>query len=326
MQEVYPDIFMITEQGAMGALMPPVNIYVLAGSDGLVFDTGYGRKKILAHLEKELIRIRDTVHGRGGDFNLTRSLPSHSHPDHISGLRFLRDRFDIDVMLTERMTANMNPEQYYRKRGDAYQGYDIGLRKKSLLTFYLKYLQPVMLGTTFPGTVDHVIPEQTTLTINNEPWEVMPAPGHCDDHIFLYNAAKGILFSGDNILRTITTWLGPPRSDLSAYRRTLEQTLALPRLELILSAHGSPITEPRQRIAEILAHRDARTRNVLETVQGAGNSGITIKDITNTLYQGQNAAKRNFADGWIILTLEALVDQGTVNVEKNRFFYNPSMS
>lgn len=325
MQEVYPDIFMITEQGAMGALMPPVNIYVLAGRDGLVFDTGYGRKKILAHLEKELLRIRKIVLARGGDFNLTRALPSHSHPDHISGLRFLKDRFHMDVLLTEQMNANMNPGQYYRRRGNAYRDYNIGMRRKILMTMYLKYLQPLMLGTTFPKKPDRVIPAQAPLTINDEPWQVIPAPGHCDDHIFLYSLEKGVLFSGDNILRTITTWLGPPRSDLAAYRKTLELALTLPRLELILSAHGSPITEPRRRIQEILDHREARTVDVLQTIQTAGANGLTIRQITNTLYQGEHAGKRNFADGWIILTLEALADQGKIRVENDRFIFASSI-
>ncbi|MDY6903141.1 MAG: MBL fold metallo-hydrolase [Thermodesulfobacteriota bacterium] len=313
---------MITEQGAMGALMPPVNIYVLAGNDGLVFDTGYGRKKILAHLEKELIRIEDVVRSRDGDFHLTRALPSHSHPDHTSGLLFLKDRFGLDILLTEKMAVTMNPKHYYRNRGDAYREYDIGFRKKFLLNLYLKYTQPIMLGTVFPDKADQVIPEHSTLTINGEPWQVMPAPGHCDDHIFLYSEEKGILFSGDNILRTITTWLGPPHSDLSAYRRTLEQALALPHLELILSAHGSPVTEPKQRIQEILAHRDARTDDVLKTIRNAGSSGLTIRQITDTLYQGENSGKRNFADGWIILTVESLAEQGAIKAVNKRFIHN----
>ena len=54
MEEVYPNIFMITEYGAFGAVMPPVNIYVLAGADGLIFDSGYARKGILSHLKKEM--------------------------------------------------------------------------------------------------------------------------------------------------------------------------------------------------------------------------------------------------------------------------------
>ncbi|MDY6830760.1 MAG: MBL fold metallo-hydrolase [Thermodesulfobacteriota bacterium] len=318
MQEVAPNIFMITEKGAMGALMPPVNLYVLAGSDGLVFDTGYGRKAILEHLAKEMERIQAVMAARGTPFAVRRALPSHSHPDHFSGLGFLKKRFGIQSLLTPKMAVNLDPARY-RRRALAYWKYDIGLRKKMTLTAYLAVIQSLLLGTTFIDRPDTFVEENSRLTINDEPWHILPAPGHWDDHIVLYNEKRGVLFSGDTILRSITTWLGPPLSSISAYTQTLERILALPKLDLILSAHGSPITEPRQRIRQILAHRAQRTADVLAVIAQTSGKGATINEIAGALYRGENAQKRNIADGWIILTLEELEKKGKIRAKGKQF-------
>ncbi len=323
MREVSPDIFMITEYGALGALMPPVNVYVLAGPDGLIFDAGYGRKKILAHLEKELQRIETVVSKRGQAFNVSRALPSHTHPDHFSGLKFLKERFGIRSLLTQDMAANMSTKkQYYR--GAVKRQYSTGRIKELFARLIIRYYQPLLLGTTLEEKPDEIISDHETLSINGEPWQVLPAPGHCDDHISLYQEDRGILFSGDNIMRSVTTWLGPPRSDLDEYEETLKRILALPRLNLILSGHGSPVTEPAARIEELLVHRRQRTREVLDLVKNAGSRGISPREIINTLYTGQESRKRFFADGWVMLTLEKLEEEKKIRVIRNRVYPNCS--
>ncbi len=311
MEEIYPDIFMITETGTMGALMPPVNLYVLTGDDGLIFDAGYGRKKILAHLGKEMDRIKTLVTSRGGKFNITRALPSHTHPDHISGLPYLKKKFGVKTLLTEKMATSMTSRKYYyKKTADNNDG--AGVIGRLATTFVLRYLQPALLGTRFTTDPDEIVHEKDTLSINNETWQIFPAPGHCDDHIFLYHQEKGILFSGDNIMRSVTTWLGPPRSDLEAYIQTMEKVLALPRLDLILSAHGSPITDPRPRVKELIEHRLERTREISTLVRKAGQKGISIKQLLKAMYTGAEAKKRLFAEGWVRLTLEHLEKKGEI--------------
>lgn len=311
MEEIYPDIFMITETGAMGALMPPVNLYVLTGNDGLIFDAGYGRKKILAHLGKEMGRIKTMVTSRGGRCNITRALPSHTHPDHVSGLPYLREKFGIKTILSEKMAESMTSRRhYYKKTADNNDG--DGPIGRLATTFVLKYFQPALLGTRFITDPDQIVHDNETISINNETWQIIPAPGHCDDHIFLYNEKHGLLFSGDNIMRSVTTWLGPPRSDLEAYMQTLENVLALPNLNLILSAHGSPITDPRTRVRELIEHRLERTREIFTLVRKAGEKGISLKQVLNTLYTGAEAKKRMFAEGWVRLTLENLEQKGKI--------------
>ena len=327
MEEIYPDIFMITETGTLGALMPPVNLYVLSGDDGLIFDAGYGRQKILEHLGKEMNRIRSLVTSRGGKFNITRALPSHTHPDHVSGLPYLKQTFGIKTILTDKMAASMTSRRhYYKKAADSGDG--SGIVDRLATNVVLKYFQPALLGTRFTRDPDERIDENAILSINGESWQVLPAPGHCDDHIFLYHKNKGILFSGDNIMRSVTTWLGPPRSDLEDYMRTLEEVLALPGLNLILSAHGSPITDPRRRVAELIAHRQERTREVLAIIQNADKRGTSSRDILKTLYTGPDKQKRMFAEGWVRLTLDYLEKKRKITRIRSgvgkRLYYRPA--
>ena len=90
MEEVYPDIFRIKERGSFGVVKPSENVYVLAGSDGLIYDAGYGKRKTVRYLISKIEEIENLYKSQNKEFNITRVLPSHWHPDHSSGLRLLR--------------------------------------------------------------------------------------------------------------------------------------------------------------------------------------------------------------------------------------------
>lgn len=143
-------------------------------------------------------------------------------------------------------------------------------------------------------------------SINDETWKLFASPGHSTDHISLYNQEKGILFSGDNVLRSVTTWLGPPSSCLKDYVQSLEKILNLPHLKIIFSAHGRPIENPRERIKDILEHRRQRTNQVMKRIQKNKKGGITPEEIIKTMYPGKNKMKHSIARGWIVLTLKHL--------------------
>ena len=74
MNEVYPGIFLIKERGAFGAIKPPENVYVLAGSDGIIYDAGYGTKRAVKYLIKELKEIENYFEEQNKEFKLTRIL------------------------------------------------------------------------------------------------------------------------------------------------------------------------------------------------------------------------------------------------------------
>ena len=331
MNEILPGIFLITEQGLFPSLKPPANIYVLAGKDGLVFDSGYGNSSSIKQFAREMEKIKEYCRSNNIDFNINRILPSHSHVDHFSGLYRLRKLFGYSVILTTRMKEVLASRENYRRYYSSFFT-DDEFTKPGIKTLAGKLVEPVMsfyykktFGITFLKDPDIVIESHGMITINGENWEIFHSPGHCEDHISLYNPDKGVLLGGDNILIGITTWLGPPRSDLMDYIHTLENILKLPKLEIILGSHGSPVTEPQKRIREIIDWRMKRTEQVHSVILKFGKNGITKKDVLKKIYSRGGIIKMFLAEGWVDLTLGYLLRANLVQKEviKNRVFYMP---
>ncbi|MCX7679111.1 MAG: MBL fold metallo-hydrolase [Spirochaetes bacterium] len=319
MQEVAPDIFCITEKSSFGAIRPPVNIYVIAGSDGLIYDAGYGTKSDVAYFVRQFKDIERIVRERGLHFNVRRILPSHAHPDHFSGIVPLCRALNLKSIVTKSMVKIICSRDAYRNSYNrparipvrfennfrrALRNYALG---KAASFFYEK-----IFGTQFISNPDIVLEDSDEIEINGKRWHIIHSPGHSEDHISLYNEETGVLFSGDNVLRSITTWLGPPKSSLRDYLQTLERLRALPHLTIILSAHGSPITNPKDRISEIIQWRGERTLQVLQLIKDSGTKGISVSDMLKFFYERESWIKHRLAEGWIIVTLEYLVDEGLI--------------
>jgi len=329
LQEVYPGIFRITERGALGMLKPPVNIYVITGKNGLVFDAGYGdgssiRKFIRAY--KEINRIcRD----RGVENNIDRILLSHSHADHFSGLKKLRKRLGFRVIISHEMKKIISSSRVYR------ESYTPAEKKiKRTITCNLSYLIKIIFqkiefmiyslywGISFIDDPDILIESEASIIINDEEWEIFSSPGHSVEHITLYNKDKGILFSGDNVMKSINVWLGPPKSDLDQYKNSLKKMLNLKGLKIILPAHGSPIFKPYERLNEIIEWRKKRTDDILQLLKDSFPEGVTIPEILERLYPSDSRMKKEFASGWVELTLKKLEKEKKIIRGKDHYFYN----
>ena len=319
MEEVAPDIFMIQERGSYGAIKPTVNSYVIAGSDGLVYDAGYGNYSSVRRFMAEFQNVERTWRGKNGEFRVRRILPSHVHPDHFSGLVALKKRLGLSILLTPLMHEIIASRKAYRSsyyfRGDEFFG-----NKNTIMRWVWDCaFRPVisdmyegLYGTRFVQHPDMLIGADSEIKINGRAWKIFPSPGHAIDHISLYDPERGILFSGDNVLRSVTTWLGPPKSNLSDYLASLKKILELPRLDLILSAHGSPVSNPRERVREIIDWRQSRTEQLLELVRDHGSDGVTLKGLLSQLYEREGWIKHRIAEGWVMVTLDHLVGEGLV--------------
>jgi glyoxylase-like metal-dependent hydrolase (beta-lactamase superfamily II) len=314
MNEVYPGIFKITEKGALGLLKPPVNIYVVSGTDGIVFDAGYGNRSAVKKFCKEFGSIQERCRREGRSFSVSRVLLSHAHPDHFAGLRKLRGSLGLRTMMTRRSFAMIASKELYRAsyhtEDDWWEMAYPAVVQRNMMNFLR---QPInrcyehLYGTSFPAAPDIVIEENCSIPVNGESWQVLHVPGHAEDHIALYDPLRGILFAGDNIMRAMTTWLGPPKSDLDAYIKSLIRMRDLPGLKLVLSAHGSPVTNPFERIQELIDIRMKRTGQVLEIVAAKGPDGIVFRDILKCLYPGAGWVKHRAAEGWVQTTLQYLM-------------------
>lgn len=316
MNELLPDIYVIKERGAFGAFKPEINIYVLAGPDGLVFDAGYGNRSAVRHLMRELGAIGDRFRSKGRPFALRRVLISHAHPDHFPGLIPLRAELGLKTMIPARSAEVIRSARDFYGSMDAEEEDEFLLRRRraggmrsAVRRMLMRHFYRRLYGLHFLPDPDELLPDTAELDINGERWSVFSSPGHAFDHISLYSPARGVLFSGDNVLRSITTWLGPPNSDLEAYIDSLERMLDLPKLEVVLPAHGSPVTNPRERIREIIDFRWKRTMQVYEALE-ARDGGATMDEVVRALYAGEGRFKHEMARGWVALTLRFLESRG----------------
>lgn len=333
MKEVLPGIFMITQRGLFPLLKPPVNCYVIAGGDGLIFDAGYGDRRSVRHFIREFRRIEALCRSRGEVFSVRRILPSHSHGDHFCGMQKLSRALGLEMLMTGTMARIVSSRERYIEAYH-YDSYSNDLSEKlRIIKLLTRLLRPLLMayywwlfGFDFVQEPYAEIPGRGDISINGSRWMVLPSPGHSEDHISLYDPASGVLFAGDNVLRTVTTWLGPPNSDLQRYIASMRELMALPGLRLILSSHGKPVEDPVRRIKEIISWRETRTDQVYGIIRDSGD-GAGLRDILKRLYPRRQFMKRYLAVGWITITLNHLEEAGTVRRATRNgavvFFANP---
>ena len=92
------------------------------------------------------------------------------------------------------------------------------------------------------------------------PFEVLPLPGHADDHVvFLW---QGVAFTGDAVLGEGSVFVdGDMAGYLDGLRRLRERA---PRL--LCPGHGPPVEDPRAHLDGYLAHRLDRERRLVDAL------------------------------------------------------------
>ncbi len=318
MQEIVPGIFMITEQVKSIAKRPEkVNIFIIPGEDGLIYEAGYGMNRCVNYVVKRYNELKKQFEKAGKVFNVRRILISHTHPDHFAGLYKLKKKLGLKIILTERMAHNIK----------SYNNYNVNYTHNSKVKFkkvanrmtiwfilkILSFARVFLFGLTFIKKPDIIISENDIISINNETWSIMHSPGHSEDHISLYNENSGVLFSGDNVLSRTTTWLGPPRSDLLAYTNTVKQISELKNLKVILGSHDRIVADPQRRLEVILKWRNMRINDVYKIISEQ-KGGIAVSQVVESLYPGVGFYNTFIVFGWIELTLEYLMKIKKINM------------
>ncbi|MCP4021762.1 MAG: MBL fold metallo-hydrolase [Desulfobacteraceae bacterium] len=312
-KEVAPDIFMVSLPMNSRLSKSSVNAFVLAGNDGLVFDSGYGSWRKRTPLVDTICKITRQKKHRGQACDIKRAIASHGHWDHFSGLGHLQDVLGIEVLATEKQVQKIGSKKNFKasfhEKNEHLNTPESLVRWRNLRDNLITEIYMGVAKVCFVSGPITVISENTLLSINGESWQVIPVPGHSDDDIVLFNSQRGIMLGGDLILLSINTWLGPPKSDLKTYLNSLERLLKLPGLKVILAAHGSPITEPYQRIEAIIKHRKKKADDLFHLVAGSGKQGLSYPEIFKIIYPKTNYFQRALLGGMVVVTLDYLIGQ-----------------
>lgn len=133
-----------------------------------------------------------------------------------------------------------------------------------------------------PGPGQERVRDQQVVEANGVRLQVVHAPGHTADHVVLWAAAQGALFTGDAVLGRGTTVVNPPEGDLAAYLRSLRRMQAL-GARVLYPGHGPTVFDAAAKLDEYVAHRAMRERQVVEALQ-AGARGRTAQDLVPEIY------------------------------------------
>jgi glyoxylase-like metal-dependent hydrolase (beta-lactamase superfamily II) len=137
--------------------------------------------------------------------------------------------------------------------------------------------------------------------------EAIHTPGHTPDHLAFLLAQERALFPGDVVMGWSTSIIAPPEGDLRHYLASLRRLLAVPGLEVLYPAHGEAIATPYDRIRELVAHREMRTRQALEAL---GDGPSRIAELVARIYAEVDPALHPAAARSMLAHLLALETDG----------------
>jgi glyoxylase-like metal-dependent hydrolase (beta-lactamase superfamily II) len=200
---------------------------------------------------------------------ITHLVVTHTHGDHSSACRALKERTGAPTYGYGPMVFNTEPEQREKivfgdpeadadpPASETGEGVDRGFEPDVRL-----------------GDADVLQAEGWSL-------EAVHTPGHASNHLCYQLREEGVLFSGDQVMGWSTSVISPPDGGLGQYMASLEKLLTRPSDRRYRPTHGPEIGEPQSYVTALLAHRRERSKEIL-AVLDAGPA--TIAEIVPRLY------------------------------------------
>jgi glyoxylase-like metal-dependent hydrolase (beta-lactamase superfamily II) len=244
---------------------------------------------------------------------------THSHPDHFGGAGRLRDTYGAEVISHRSFRTWFDPREdealdddptgdgegetttatapWGRQmpwRADA--TFQPPLKRRLKFGLYRHALKRFMRTPAPTRRVD----DAEVVTLARRDWVALHTPGHTNDHLCLFDAANGIVLSGDHVLPTITphiSGLVAGADPLTEFFSSLDKVAGLEGVTLALPAHGHPFEDLRGRAHEIRDHHTER----LDTLRAAAHElgDATVEEYSHKLFKprswGQMAESETYA-------------------------------
>jgi glyoxylase-like metal-dependent hydrolase (beta-lactamase superfamily II) len=123
-------------------------------------------------------------------------------------------------------------------------------------------------------------------------------PGHASNCVCYLVVSERLLLTGDHVLQGVSPVILPPDGDMSAYMDSLEKLFARD-FERIAPGHGEIISDAKQALRALRAHRLAREDKVLSKLGVLGEASIEL--LTPAVYDDVPEDRHS----WARLTLQA---------------------
>ena len=206
--------------------------------DGLLVDTGP------AHTAVELVKFLD---GK----TVKAAVNTHSHEDHISANKFLRDAYGIDIYAHPLAIGKINRSPKLYPYQEEVWGFPVPSEVKPI--------------------VDHIDTE-------NYRFEVIPTPGHDRDHICLFERKNGWLFTGDLYVSTKPV-VCRPNDDMWQVITDLKKIEALNAL-IMFPAPTHVVKDPAEKLAALIDYLEG----LGSRIEGLYNKGLGIEHIRQEVF------------------------------------------
>jgi glyoxylase-like metal-dependent hydrolase (beta-lactamase superfamily II) len=131
-------------------------------------------------------------------------------------------------------------------------------------------------------SVDRPLAHDEVLRLADAQIRALHTPGHTWDHVCYFLEDERAVFAGDLIAGAGSLVVGPGRGELAASLRSLELLAAL-LPETVYPGHGPVVPDARAKLAEYIAHRADRERQVLDAL---GNGLTDISAMVDRIYVG----------------------------------------
>jgi glyoxylase-like metal-dependent hydrolase (beta-lactamase superfamily II)/8-oxo-dGTP pyrophosphatase MutT (NUDIX family) len=179
-----------------------------------------------------------------------------------------------------------------------------------------------VLGMTAPAgqdatfKPDFVLENGQRIDLGSIRVRAIHTPGHASNHLCYLLEETRMLFTGDHVMQGSTVVINPPDGDMRAYLASLERLLA-EDLAILAPGHGYLIGDPHKEVRRLVAHRMARERKVvlsLETLDQA-----SLDELLPLVYDDVPARVHRWAARSLTAHLDKLVVEGAVRSVGGRY-------
>ncbi|MGB3448284.1 MAG: MBL fold metallo-hydrolase [Xanthobacteraceae bacterium] len=294
-----------------------VNIYLLADGDGwAMIDSGFGNEETVAAWTA-------LFEGPLKNFNITRLIVTHSHPDHVGLAGWIVERFNCPLVMSQ---VEYLQSVYHQNRGTEERkqaqrlffrrhGMDESLTDK-LLGRGQDYLKRV---STLPASYRRIA-HGDEISIGTRRFKVITGGGHALDQVMLYCAADKLFLSADQVLSKISpnvsVWaVEPDQNSLGEYLASLASlTTTLPYDALVLPGHGVPFFGLKTRIKQLADHHEERCGMIAAACRESPKTSAELVPVVFYKYP-LDAHQTGFAAGELIAHVNYMLNEGRLVVE-----------
>ncbi len=288
MKKIADGIYAITVKLPFPAT-PELSVYFLDGATPALVDTGLGDDASIETMDSALAGVGRGLKGVSVIVN------THEHIEHFGGNRRIKDISAATAVAAESAAPYI----------EHFHDFIAGLREKQERSpsKSLDVLKPfINFNLTIDESgIERKVCEGDVIDLGAARLEVIETPGHAQGHICLYDAGRKYLYTGDHVISTGSTFVGygwrelaqrsitgifeerrPGTDNISLYLDSLRKLQSLD-VELMLPAHGVPITDPGRKLEEEIRRKHARERRFLESLERRGE--LSLDEIVKDAYE-----------------------------------------